>query len=127
MSSTPQVAPSVRAGKAAPLEVECLKILWKQTEASVAQVRAGLPRPLAHTTVMTILDRMRVKGLVTRRKRGRSWCYAAALDLDSARSHAVGQLVANFFGNDPRALVHYVLSDRGSPRKVSPAIDDTLL
>ena len=91
----------------AELELECMKVLWKYPGASVAQVRAGLPRPLAYTTVMTVLDRMSAKGLVARQKKGRAYLYTAALDLESARRSAVGRLAARFFDGDPAALARY--------------------
>jgi predicted transcriptional regulator len=84
-----------------------MKVLWKYPGASVAEVRAGLPRPLAYTTVMTVLDRMSAKGLVARRKNGRAYLYTAALDLDTARRSAVSRLAARFFENDPTALARY--------------------
>jgi predicted transcriptional regulator len=111
--------------------MECLRVLWSRPEASVAEVRAGLPRPLAYTTVMTVLDRMCGKGLVKRRKRGRAWSYIAALDLDTARAEAVRRLVANLFESDSRALVRYLLSEGGMrPRRrmtAASSIDDELL
>jgi predicted transcriptional regulator len=111
--------------------MECLRVLWNRPEASVAEVRAGLPRPLAYTTVMTVLDRMCGKGLVKRRKRGRAWSYIAALDLDTARAEAVRRLVANLFESDSRALVRYLLSEGGMrPRRrmtAASSIDDELL
>ncbi|MGO9210797.1 MAG: BlaI/MecI/CopY family transcriptional regulator [Terriglobales bacterium] len=94
-------------GRLAELELECMKVLWKYPGASVAQVRAGLPRPLAYTTVMTVLDRMSAKGLVGRQKNGRAYLYTAALDLETARRSAVGRLAARFFDNDPAALARY--------------------
>lgn len=94
-------------GRLAELELECMKVLWKYPGASVAQVRAGLPRPLAYTTVMTVLDRMSVKGLVARQKNGRAYLYTAALDLESARRSAVSRLAARFFDGDPAALAGY--------------------
>ncbi len=91
----------------AELELDCMKVLWKYPGASVAQVRAALPRPLAYTTVMTVLDRMSAKGLVERRKNGRAYLYTAALDLETARHSAISRLAARFFDNDPAALARY--------------------
>ena len=91
----------------AELELDCMKVLWKYPGASVAQVRAGLPRPLAYTTVMTVLDRMSTKGLVERRKNGRAYLYTAALDLETARRSAVSRLASRFFDNDTAALARY--------------------
>ena len=94
-------------GRLADLELECMKVLWRYPGASVAQVRAGLPRPLAYTTVMTVLDRMSAKGLVQRQKNGRAYLYTAALDQETARRSAIVRLATRFFENDPAALARY--------------------
>ncbi|MGZ4825435.1 MAG: BlaI/MecI/CopY family transcriptional regulator [Terriglobales bacterium] len=123
----------MRPGSAIPpaLEMECLKVLWNYSDATVAQVRAGLPRALAYTTVMTVLDRMCTKGLVKRRKKGRAWCYSAGLDLETARAQAVRQLVSNLFEADPRALVRYLTGEAalrpGRRLAERSGIDDELL
>ena len=119
------------------LELECIRVLWKQPAATVAQVRAGLARPLAYTTVMTVLDRMAAKGVVARRKNGRAYAYSAVLDLDSARGSAVQHLLANLFDNDREALLHFLSpkpqpartrkESRASSRPLSAAMDETLL
>ena len=101
-------------GRLAELELECMKVLWKYPGASVAQVRTGLSRPLAYTTVMTVLDRMCAKGLVERQKNGRAYLYTAALDLETARRSAVVRLAARFFENDPAALARYAVRLRMS-------------
>ncbi len=124
------VGASSVTGKLAQLEMDCMKVLWGRSAASVAQVRAALPRPLAYTTVMTVLDRMSVKGVVARRKHGRAYLYSAALPREAARARAVQQLISDLFDGDSRALAQYLA---GVPlagkavRKASPRIDDTLL
>ena len=45
-------------------------------EVTVREVAALLPRPLAYTTVMTTLDRLYRKGLLSRRMEGRAFRYA---------------------------------------------------
>jgi predicted transcriptional regulator len=98
------------------LELECLRVLWKQPGASVAQVRAALERPLAYTTVMTVLERLNAKGVVQRRKQGRAYAYSPLLELDSARQDAVARLLAGFFENDREALLSYIARFRGRER-----------
>ena len=124
----------------AQLEMECLKVLWSLSSASVSQVRERLPRPLAYTTVLTVLDRMSAKGLVRREKHGRAYLYSAALQRDAARAQAVGQLLANLFERDPRALIDYLAAGvpdistellrvrtRSPRRPASSSMDDVLL
>jgi BlaI family transcriptional regulator, penicillinase repressor len=103
------------------LELDCLRVLWKAPGASVADVRASLGRPLAYTTVMTVLDRMATKGVVDRRKQGRAYRYSPALDVDSARQEAVSRILRNLFENDREALMQYVARFRVRDTEAAPA------
>lgn len=89
-----------------PLELQCMKALWALGEATVEDIRAALlpRRPLAYTTVMTVMDRLARKGLVERRKRGRAHLYRSAVPEESVREHAVGRLVENFFAGSRDSL-----------------------
>ncbi len=48
----------------APLELECLSVLWPSGESSVREIHRALAasRPRAYTTVLTIMDRLEQKG-----------------------------------------------------------------
>jgi predicted transcriptional regulator len=55
-------------------------------------LRIGTAAELAYTTVGTVLDRLLLKGLVTRERAGRGYVYAAAVEraeIDGARIGAV--------------------------------------
>jgi predicted transcriptional regulator len=63
------------------LEAAVMGILWARTgRLSVRDVHVLLAhdRDLAYTTVMTVLDRLAKKGLVSRKLDGRAWLYEAA-------------------------------------------------
>ena len=109
-----------RRSRLPQLELDCMKVLWKQPGSSVAEVRSALDRPLAYTTVMTVLDRMTGKGVVTRRKNGRAWHYSAQLDRETARIEAVDRLLSNLFDDDRGELVEY-LSRRRVARPAAAA------
>ncbi|HLG99191.1 MAG TPA: BlaI/MecI/CopY family transcriptional regulator [Bryobacteraceae bacterium] len=93
-----------------PLELECLRVLWKIGEGSVKDVRSALTanRHLAYTTVMTVLDRLARKGGVARRKVGRSFLYAPVLSRDVLRRLAIRDLVDSFFEGSEDALLAYL-------------------
>ncbi len=57
-----------------------MDILWESPEPlTVRQVSGNLTeRDLAHTTVMTVLDRLAKKGFARRERDGRAWRYRAA-------------------------------------------------
>ena len=70
--------PDVSSRDLGPLEESVLEQVWRSaSEVSVRDVAAALPRALAYTTVMTTLDRLYRKGLLTRRKEGRAFLYAS--------------------------------------------------
>jgi predicted transcriptional regulator len=62
------------------LERAIMDVLWESAEPmTVRQVSVCLiDRDLAHTTVMTVLDRLAKKGFVRRERAGRAWRYRPA-------------------------------------------------
>ncbi len=87
-----------------PLELECMKVLWRLGEASVREIRAGLPRALAYTTVETIMDRLTRKAIVARQKVGKAHRYTPRYQRAEARVQAVEALVEHFFSGSRAAL-----------------------
>ncbi len=89
-----------------PLELECLSVLWRLGESNVRTVQEALAatRPLAYTTVMTMLERLARKQLVGRRKTGRNFVYTAQVDRDTVRRHAVKNLLDALFDASPAQL-----------------------
>jgi predicted transcriptional regulator len=62
------------------LERAIMDVLWDAPEPlTVREVSGSLTaRDLAHTTVMTVLDRLAKKGFARRSRAGRAWRYQAA-------------------------------------------------
>ncbi len=87
-----------------------MRALWPLGEATVREVREAMAgrRPRAYTTVMTILDRLAQKGIVSRRKAGRAYVYRPNVSAEQARAFALGQLVENYFGGEKQALDAYL-------------------
>lgn len=93
-----------------PLELDCLRELWKLGPAGVRDVQHALrpARELAYTTVMTVLERLVNRGAVSRRKSGRSFVYEAAVSREALRRAAVNELLASFFDGSERELMMYL-------------------
>src|ERR1700691_3884909 len=91
----------------APLELDCMNMLWPMGEGTVREIRDALAprRPRAYTTIMTIMDRLARKGVVERRKTGRAYIYRPNLSAENARAQALGQVVENYFGGSKEALI----------------------
>jgi predicted transcriptional regulator len=113
----------------APLERDCMQLLWPAGEATVRDIRDALAvtRPRAYTTIMTIMDRLAHKGVVERRKVGKAYVYRPNLSAEQARAHAVRQLVENFFEGSAEALAGYLTGaapaarPAARPRREQPA------
>ncbi len=101
-----------------PLELLCLKALWSLGEGNVRDVQQAiaLRRTLAYTTVMTLLDRLARKGLVSRRKVSRAFVYAPEVGRDSLRRIAVREFLESYFDGSADALLAFL----ANPRIVQP-------
>jgi len=75
------------------LERAIMDVLWESRDPlTVRQVSGRLTeRDLAHTTVMTVLDRLAKKGFARRERDGRAWRYRAA----ATREAYVTELMLN--------------------------------
>jgi BlaI family transcriptional regulator, penicillinase repressor len=80
-----------------PLEQRMLDGLWVRGSATVRELVEGGYRDLAYTTVMTTLDRLFKKGLLTRSEEGRAFRYAPRCSREELHrevaSHAFRQLL----------------------------------
>ena len=107
-----------------------MKALWQLGEASGRQVQAllSLRRPLAYTTVMTLLDRLSRKGAAGRRKHGRSHLYHPLLSRRTALELAVDTLAVDFFDGSREGLAsHLAAGSVARSAAVEPVLDEALL
>jgi predicted transcriptional regulator len=117
-----------------PLELACLKALWSLEEGNVRAVQQALApsRPLAYTTIMTVLDRLVRKGKLTRRKVSRAYVYSPAASRDSMRRLAVRELLDGFFDSSEAELLLFLRGEENTKAMAVPAgaegrIDTVLL
>jgi predicted transcriptional regulator len=115
-----------------PLEMLCLKALWSLGEGNVSQVRGivASSKPLAYTTVLTVLDRLARKNVVSRSKVGRAFVYTPGISRETMRRLALKEFVASFFEGSEQQLADFMRRPGpvGSPEIVSQAgLDAALL
>src|SRR5580698_2071945 len=84
----------------------CLNALWEIQEGNVEDVRkvVAQARPLAYTTVLTLLDRLSRRGAVSRRKEGRGFRYQPSIDRDKLRRLALSQFLDHHFSGSVKSL-----------------------
>lgn len=92
------------------LEAAVMQRLWDWGRpASVREVLEDLTkeRPLAYTTVMTVLDNLHGKGLVSREKDGRAYLYSAVFTREEHTAGLLEQVLGDG-GNRTATLLHFV-------------------
>lgn len=102
------------------LQTKVLAALSRRGPSTVREIADELPErdALAYTTVMTVLARLHDKGLVTRKKLGKSFLYESRFTPDELRdrmaSHLVGELIDDF---GDVALAHFATALDGVDRR----------
>src|SRR5580693_5202716 len=114
-----------------PLELLCLRALWALGEGNVKAVQQVVAesRPLAYTTIMTVLDRLVRKGMLARRKVGRSFCYVPQATRDAARRAALRELLDGYFDGSEEELKQFLQKrpEQPAPTQSPDRIDTVLL
>lgn len=91
------------------LELEILKILWDESPLPVREVRQRLKvdanRPLAHSTVVTMLNIMHRKGYLQRRKHGKSFFFQPKVKKDRVAGRMMGDIAEKLFDGSPSAMM----------------------
>ena len=91
------------------LELEILKVLWRQSPLPVRDVRARLEseagRPLAHSSVITMLNIMHRKGFLKRRKVGNAFLFSPKVEKQRVIGRMMGDLLSRAFDGSPAAMM----------------------
>jgi BlaI family penicillinase repressor len=93
-------------------QIEVLRVLWERSEATVIDIQQALrpERPLAATTIATLLSRLEKRGLVAYRTEGRQYVYRALLQEHDAQQHALVEVTHGLFAGDVATMVSQLLS-----------------
>ena len=75
------------------LERDVMTVVWQAGEISVREACERLDASVAYTTVMTTMDRLFKKRLLSRRKIGRAFVYSAVATRDQMESAVANELV----------------------------------
>ena len=84
-----------------PLEERLLEALWQRGPATVRELLEGGCHDLAYTTVMTTLDRLFKKGVLSREAEGGAFRYAPRLTRQELHREAAGEAVRQMLDASP--------------------------
>ena len=94
-----------------PAEFEVLEFVWDHGPSTVREVMTGLneQRPRAYTSIMSLMNVMARKGLLTRKPIGRAFSYGAKVTRAKTQSKMLKDLVSRVFDGSASTLVTHLL------------------
>ena len=95
-------------------ELRIMKVIWRDGEATVRDVCDAVTRKKrsAYTTIQTHMQILERKGVLSRRKRGKSYLYSPVFSRGQALRNQVDDLLQRFFDGNPESLVKTVLKQQ---------------
>ena len=115
------------------LELQILKILWKDAPQLAREVQAALAdagRDLARTSVITTLNTMVAKKYLKRKKRGNTFLFTARITEDVVSENVLGDVVDRVFDGSTSAVLLKLFDihdiDRDVLKELRQAIDEKL-
>lgn len=82
------------------LERKVMEETWQRGEVSVRDIFKSFDEVIAYTTVMTTLDRLYKKGLLTRRKDGRAFLYSPRVSRDEMEQGVAKDVIEGLLGSE---------------------------
>jgi len=89
------------------MQLEIMKIIWDQKEATVASVWKTMKetRKIARNTVLTQMTRLDEKGWLAHRSEGNTFIYIAKVPRKKTMSRILGEIAEKAFGGSMDGLV----------------------
>lgn len=112
MSENQNIKPTVA-------ELEILQILWKKNQATVKDVNEEInkKKETGYTTTLKTMQIMFEKGLVERKKDGRSHIYSAAIKKEETQRVLLDKILETAFGGSAGKLVMQALGNKKTTKE----------
>jgi predicted transcriptional regulator len=96
------------------LEADILAIIWEKNQATVRDVYEALrqQRPIAYTTVMTVMNNLVKKNLLAQDKSNIAYVYTPAIPGDEVAQTILDSVVQRLLRGQPNIAVSYLLGLR---------------
>ncbi len=95
------------------LELQVLSVLWNKGEATVRDVLNAMPdrKQRAYTTILTVLQLMEKKGLVTHHSEGVAHVYKPTKSKRDVVGPILRRMMDTIFGGKPSSVMQHLLDD----------------
>ena len=110
------------------VELELMTIIWNQGKTTVKEVTEALPktRPLAYTSVATVMKILEHKGYLRCEKHSYAHTFSPLVEKAAYEESCLEHVVDNVFDGEPVALVQRLLTARRLSAAERRAIEATL-
>ncbi len=107
-------------------ELDILRIIWDRQEATVRDVHEtlneGADKETGYTTTLKLMQIMHEKGLLARRKEGKTHIYVASQEAQAAKNSLLDRLIDTAFQGSALNMVVQALGHRPASREELDAI-----
>jgi len=96
-----------------PLQGKIMEVLWRMRRGSVQAVLDEINKeraePLAYTTVLTVMSQLWERGMLSRRKNGRSYIYRPTSDKRGYKVERIRNFFVSLFGTEEKVVASHLL------------------
>jgi BlaI family transcriptional regulator, penicillinase repressor len=94
-------------------ELQIMKVVWELGAATVKEVcdTMSQARPVAYTTILTLMGILEEKGALVHTRSGRAFLYNPLLSRQQATRNQVRDVVNRFFEGTPEKLIEDILEN----------------
>jgi BlaI family penicillinase repressor len=95
------------------LELQVLSVLWRNGPSPVREVLEAMPdgKQRAYTTILTVMQGLERKGLVTHKPKGKVHIYSAKITEQKALAPVLKDLVRNVFGGSVSSVMQHLIGE----------------
>lgn len=95
------------------IQLKIMQVLWQHGQANARQITDALSRekPIAHSTVQTLLRKLEAKGAVGHEVHDRTFVFKPLIDSRSVTRSATQDLIERLFGGSASGLVAHLLKE----------------
>lgn len=103
----------MRAVRPSDLEMQVLSVLWERGPSTAREVLEAMPdrKKRAYTSILSVMQVMEKKGLLTHTSKGAAHVYRPAVDRREVLQPLMHRLLNQVFGGRPAAVMQALLDD----------------
>ena len=118
---------SLRFGR---VQMKIMKVIWEKGRVTAREITDELNkiRPIAHSTVQTLLRKLEVKGAVDHEIDNRTFIFYSLVKAEKVTQSALQEFVERIFSGSPSGLVSYLIKNenisKGDLKKIRELISE---